>query len=239
MPNRSETAALIIGITSFDSMAREDATAYAKALGESLTELRMHDIPVIWGQIGNGNKIWVPRDSALSGMASRPYGFDVWMEMAFDETGWGRAAQQQGFDHLLHDENHNNDIHLKFLHQYGPRRNEVVYCKPTMDTLLHPDDIKKFGTAYRDELLRQAGKQPHENDADKMFQSMFKDPSLAAHLHQQGFENVLVMGAMANFCCTETAISSALKGFNTTIATDRVLGWDRSVSTAIERLNAE
>ena len=78
----------------------------------------------------------------------------------------------------------------------------------------------------------------HQSKASEAFQALFKDPTLTDHLHQQGYENVLVMGAMANYCCTETAISSALKGFKTTIATDRVLGWDRPLSTVEERLDA-
>jgi len=249
----SKTVALVIGITSFDSMTREDAAAYASALGDSLTELRLHKIPIVWGQIGSsdivdyGNELWIPSNNTLSKLDSRPYDTTAWVNMAFNETHWGRQVYGEEFSHI--GKEHNNDIHLVFLQQFGPRRNEVVYRKPTMDTLLHPDDIKTFGAGYRDELLKQAGVElqlgwdpdPERNHANReretnrVFNGLFRDPTLADHFRQQGYRNVLILGAMADFCCTETAISSATKGFNTTIATDRVLGWSSPVTTRKQR----
>lgn len=229
-----KTAALVIGLTSFGGMSLADATNYAKTMSESLTTLRQTDIPIVWGNIGpTPNRLIIPENQNNISVVD----FDTLLTLHFDED----AGQWE-----------HQDIHYKFLQHAGPRKNEVIYTKFTKDTLLDPQDVKEFGENYQRELLRQTGivfadeatsnNHPHTryietHQADKTFQSLFKDPSLASYFKSQGIENLIVMGAIGHHCVSETALSGAVKGMNVSIATDRVLSWARPVVTLTDRLN--
>jgi len=227
----SKHAALIIGLTSFDGMSLEDAKNYASAMRDSVSKLRKRQIPIVWAAIGpSPNKLVLPHDTSdKSSMA-----LDELMSMSFDEDhGQGQ------FSDFLHA--FMRDCMLSC---------DIYYKKTTKDTLLDPQDGQVFGRGYVKELLEQSGikvredwapfdhpqmQYVEESEIDDAFDGLFADPSLAATLLEHGIENIAVLGAMGHHCCSETALSAALKGFNTTLVTDRVLSWSSPITTPAER----
>ncbi len=229
-----KAAALIIGLTSFDNMARDDAQNYAAAMANTLAQLRRHKIPIIWAAIGPApNKLLLPENTDNIS----PQDFKLLMDMYFDEeNGHGE----------------NSEIHHAFLRTHGPRKNEIIYNKPTKDTLLNPQDGEIFGAAYKKQLLQEAARKPQDDwstsdhpsmqyydpaNLDKAFTEIFTHPTLVRHLKETGTKDIGIFGAVAHHCCSETAVGGAIKGFNMTIVNDRVLSWGKPITTAAERSN--
>ena len=226
--------AVVIGITSFEPGGREDAHAYSAFLGQKLTWLRNAGIPIVWGAIApGGNKLLLPENPR----DNRPFDFDTLVQLGFEET------QGKG-EHF--------DIHRQFLDEYGPRRNEAVYRKPTQDTLLTYEDTLLMGTAQKIQTLNQGGfaledQGLHGNAGiqiirpDQINQTLyhlFPDQSLGNYLRDMGYNRSWIIGAISHFCCTDTGVSGAQKELNPAIVTDGVLSWDRVVNSVAERQKA-
>lgn len=223
MTSQNIPAALIVDLASFEGMSREDAIAYAVHMGQTVTNLRAQNIPVMWCTIGpGGNKLVIPEDPE----DRQPYDFNFLVgEMAFDK---------------MHGQGENSGIHHRFLEEFGPRRNEVVYRKISKDTLLDPNDLAEKSEDYTRTLLENevgllvaAGVSPHE-----ILEQQFNDPPLSKFSQERGINQLLIMGGMSNHCICETAIGAARKGINAIIAVDSILSWDRPITTREERESA-
>lgn len=209
------TAALVVDVQSFEGMARADAIAFSDAVARKLYDLRAARVPVIWiGIAPGGSKLLEPRHA--QGQAN--------------EVREKLVLQSIGF--LGHRDNY--DVYRDFMRHNGPRENEAVYRKPTMSALATCED-----TPDQQRLLWQAGikleqhKDVHDHpetvyirpdEQATAFARLFKQgSSLHDYLQRLGITNTYILGTVSKYCVTETAISAAIKGYKTEIATDLVL----------------
>ncbi len=217
----------MIDLQSFDGMTPQDASAYAAAMGQTLTSLREKNIPVVWVTVdatGKGNKAWLPGSGAGSSARS---------EAELSAMGFSGSETHQG----------NHEIFSRFMQEHGPRNNEPVFRKSFMDAFAEPTDINHpEGEAHKKALLVQAGA-VYENEktfysypesfrripeakADDGFKKLFgTDITVADYMRKTGVTDTLIMGQVSHYCVLETAVGAASKGFNPVIAGDRTLSW--------------
>lgn len=62
-------------------------------------------------------------------------------------------------------------------------------------------------------------------DGSKYIDGHFGDVTLHDHLQNQKIGHVSIMGGMAGFCITQNALAASLRGYQTTIYPDLVVGW--------------
>lgn len=210
---------LAIDIQSFQGMSREDAQNFSKALGQKLTELRAANIPVIWVAIAPGGQKLLKPESA----STEPHPLATLEEMGF--TG-----------HIPTELNRNHDIYASFLANYGPRQNEALYRKPAMSALVTIDDTNETQRVLEQngtKLTQHQSADDHPEtiyiepeEQEQRFKALFGDEtSLHEYLQDQGTDATYIIGAVSRYCVTETAITSATKGYTTYIDPNLVLSW--------------
>jgi hypothetical protein len=129
-----------------------------------------------------------------------------------------------------------DDLHLT---RVNPRLDEDVFVKRYMDAFTDIDDVLKKPALrnYIDgEIVngqRVGGERPDNEefhnkivDGSIKKEDFFGRPTLDDHLKTLGVDQITIMGGMAGFCITGTALSAALHGLDVTIISDRVLGWE-------------
>ncbi len=221
----NSTAALMVGIQTFDGMTTQDASAFANSLAQTLKQLRENDIPIVWMVIDSkkGNKALIPNNKHASDIRN----IDELKEIGFE-----------GFD----EDQSNYKIFSNFIQKHGPRENEALFRKSFMSGLVEEADINHANKKdHQKALLLQAGVVFHsdeitgdskyfyiinEKDADIEFSKFFKgEKTVPEHLRETNVQNTLIMGQVSYYCMLETAISAEEKGFNPTIIDDRCLSY--------------
>jgi nicotinamidase-related amidase len=111
----------------------------------------------------------------------------------------------------------------------APAPDEDVFVKRYMDAFTDIDDV-----LARPELRKYVDGQRTDNrdfhdkiiDGSINKEDYFGRPTLLEHLKAQGVEHITMAGTMAGFCIANTAINAAMHGFQVTIFSDLVVGWE-------------
>jgi len=132
----------------------------------------------------------------------------------------------------LHPANESRDpVLLDQLHltRANPRPDDDIFVKRYMDAYTDIDHVlANSGLREYVEGQRPDQRQFHEEiiSGTRNKSDYFGRPTFDEHLKALGVNQVTIMGGMAGFCITGTALSAALHGLDVTIISDRVLGWE-------------
>lgn len=192
----TNSMALIIDLQDADRMLPEDAKAYFDSLAKTLTDLRNRNIPVAWVTI-------VPKS-------------DFYPAEGGTNTRLMNELEQMGY-HGIDSSKNNHEVFRKFLEEFGPRQNEVVFSKSFKSALVETQDVEGKPD-YQASLEAECG---------QIFEDTFTaETTLIDHIRETKTQEIFVMGAVSTHCVAETAISGAIKGFEVTVLHDQVVSWE-------------
>lgn len=196
----SNTMALVIDVQDFSHMDTEDAKNYTRKLAESLMALREQGIPITWVTMRPGAQLYEP-EKVDHGVLPQVRDMEELRKMGY-----------HGVDPKL--ENH--EVFRDFLLTHGPRLDEAVSVKSLKSALVEKEDVLGKDK-YQKALELECGE-----PLSKYFDS---NTTLAGYMRDKGIQNVIMMGAVSSHCIAETAVSAAVKGFNSQVVVDAVLSW--------------
>lgn len=226
--HKTNAAALVIDLQSFDGMSREDALAFSDALRQQLTTYRQAGIQPVWIAIApGGSKLLQPEDGNSEETALRS--IQTLEDMGF--TGHQPTMA-------------NHDIYQSFINNFGPRNNEVVYRKPAMSALATPEDRQDMNRILEQAGIKLESKRDVTEDhpdtkyiepkkQEEELNALFTEGlTLHDYLAEHNIKSTYILGAVSKYCVAETALSSAVKGYETHVVPDLVLSWSYPVTGA-------
>lgn len=174
------------------------AKEYLKEMASFINGLREQSIPICWATIGDQNKLYKP-------ITNEP-NQTIRSNDELEKMGFTKGPKNSEIE----------QIYLEFIREYGPRLNEVVYCKTSKSALLEPSDLNKseeYNAILKNELYVDA--ELPEIPID----------NLASFMLELGVRDLIISGAVSSHCVTESYITATTKGINTEIVSDGLLSW--------------
>lgn len=213
-PRKIVVLLIDLPLSSYYEMKSDDQKAYLDTMSETISTLRMNDIDIVWFTMKDKNSLYAPQVGTGGNDA---YTMGEMQKMGL--IGFGEETKPDALKNsrqIVHERQS-----MEFLQQSGPRKNETVFSKFFMSGFISPDEYKDNPERYV-ELREQFRKDievtlPVEGD------------SLHNHLKNDLHATDLVlMGAFADHCVAENALDAHLHGYNVTVVSDRVVGWDEN-----------
>lgn len=133
------------------------------------------------------------------------------VEQGFDEPGWGERNNPDAEQNMV-----------RLLQAWRNSQRPVIHIQHlslSPDSPLHPDRpgvaIKKEVAPIEGELLLQ-----------KQVNSAFIGTGLEEHLHQRGYDTLVIIGLTTPHCVSTTTRMAGNLGFNTTLVCDATAAFD-------------